>query len=409
MRILFTVWGGLRGERTPYEDVFIAGAELACRQHAETLAEYGHEVTFACLGPRDRDESIKGVRLIQRRHPLAGRELPWQTFWEEHFESVFDASVAWTADLVRRHDIEAIYTRVLWPTGLLGCRVQQATGVPCIATVDDKVFVEQLLDGPNLLPASVRGPWAAEMSEACEGLSRLILLARHLDSEVGRFTESPAPWSVIPSGLDLARFADVTPVDWRARLGLSAERVLLMCAARLDWPKRQDLLIAAVGNLVAAGLDAGLILVGAGSEEAKLKQAARHCGVESRVHFLGYQPNDAVPASLLGADVICTPTDWEAFPIQLLEALATEHPMVASDAPPYDDVLAGQDCIPLCANDAPSWTAALGETIVGLKDAQATVRRRVLVRQLLGGYTQAATSRAIESVLMEAAGTVARV
>ena len=409
MRLLFTVWGGLYGERTPYEDLFIAGAELACRQHAETLVEFGHHVTFACLGPRDRDERVKGVHLMQRRHPLASRQLPPDTFWQKHFESILDVSTEWTTELVRQQEIEAVYTRVLWPTGVLGYRVQQATGVPCVATVDDKVFVEQLLDGPNLLPASIRGRWASELSAACEGVGRLILLARHLEREVRRFTESPAAWNVIPSGLDLGRFAHVSATDWRWRLGIGKERTLLMCAARLDWPKRQDLRIEATANLVADGTDVSLILLGAGGEEPRLRKMAGDRGLESRVHFLGYQPNDVVPAALLGADVICTPTDWEAFPIQLLEALATGKPMAASKAPPYDDVLADQEVIPLCPNDAASWTRALREAIATCSDPHASTRRREFVRGLLKDYTQEATSRAIEQVLSDVAEVAARV
>ncbi|MGB9626883.1 MAG: glycosyltransferase family 4 protein, partial [Phycisphaerae bacterium] len=313
MRLLFTVWGGIHGERSPYEDLFIAGAELACRQHAESLAAFGHEVVFACFGPRKRDERVRGVRLVQRRHPLAGRAVDREAFWQRHFSAIFDASVEWTAELIRREGIDAIYTRVLWPTGAIGYRAQELTGVPCAATVDDKVFVEQLLDGPDLLPASVRPRWADEMRAACEGVGRLILLARHLEEEVRRFTPSPAPWEVIPSGVEPGRFENVEPMDWRARFGLPRRRLLLMCAARLDPPKRQDLLIEAVGNLAAEGADVGLILLGAGGRQDSLRRLAADRDVGDRVHFLGYQPNEVVPAALLGADVICAPTDWEAF------------------------------------------------------------------------------------------------
>jgi len=408
MRLLFTVWGGMHGERSPYEDLFVAGAELACRQHAESLAAFGHEVVFACFGPRERDEQVRGVRLLQRRHPLAGQAVGGEAFWRRHFEAIFDASVAWTAKVVRREGIDAIYTRVLWPTGVIGYRVQELTGVPCAATVDDRVFVEQLLDGPGRLPEAVRARWADAMTAACEGTGRLILLARHLEREVRRFTASPAPWEVIPSGVEPGRFANVEPVDWRARFGLPRSRLLLMCAARLDWPKRQDLLIEAVSNLVAEGEDVGLILLGAGSRQDSLRRLAMSRGVGERVHFLGYQPNDVVPAALLGADVICAPTEWEAFPIQMLEALATGKPMVASAAPPYDEVLAGQDCIPLCPNEAGAWTAALRWAIGEGRRAEVNARRRAFVRERLQDYTQEATSRAIEAALAEMAAVAAR-
>ena len=125
----------------------------------------------------------------------------------------------------------------------------------------------------------------------------------------------PADWTLIGSGLDLNRFANIEPVDWRKRLTTEPHRVLLICAARLDWPKRQDVLIEAVAQLIADGRKLNLILLGTGKEQEHLATLAAELGIVGHVHFLGYQPNEVVPASLLGADVICTPTDWEAFPI----------------------------------------------------------------------------------------------
>ncbi len=401
MRLLFTVWAGMGGERSPYEDLFIAGAELACRQHAESLASFGHHVTFACWGPRDREEIIDGVQLVQRRHPLAGQPPAPEAFWEERFKPIFDASVDWTSELVERRRIEAFYTRVLWPTGVLGYRVQERTGVGCAASVDDRVFVEQLLDGPDLLPPSVRSHWAGQMSQACERLGCLVLLARHLEPEIARFTAKPARLEVIPSGFEPRRFDGIEPTDWRRRFGWPGSCTVLICAARLDPPKRQDLLIEVVARLSRQGLDLRLVLLGAGSSEVDLRHLVARRGAADRVEFLGYQPNVVVPAALLGADVVCAPTDWEAFPIQLLEGLASGKPMIVSAAPPYDDVLADQDLILLCENDVDSWAAAVREGVRSRGDSTRAQHRRTLTTRLMRDYTQEATSRRIESVLAD--------
>ncbi len=404
MRLLFTVWGGMRGERSPYEDPFIAGAELACRQHAETIATYGHEIIFACLGPRDRDERIRGVRLVQRRHPLTDTEIDRDRFWLNEFEPLLEAQVDWTADLIERNRIEAIYTRVLWPTGALGYLLQEATGVPCVATVDDRVFVEQLLDGPHLLPEPARLEYAALMTRACEGVNRLVLPARHLETEIARFTRSPAPCHLVPSGLERARFARVTPRDWRGELGLASDDLLVICAARLDWPKRQDLLIQAVAKLAAQGTRLHLILIGTGGESQRLRHLAQMENITGRVHFVGYQPDTTIPAALLGGDIIAVPSDWEAFPIQLLEAMAADKPVLASDAPPFNDLLDAQDAIALCENTAESWTSGLGEILRRRTDPREAERRRAFVAPFLRVHSQEATSSRIEGVLLEAAG-----
>ncbi|MGB9624549.1 MAG: hypothetical protein ACPMAQ_06760, partial [Phycisphaerae bacterium] len=60
------------------------------------------------------------------------------------------------------------------------------------------------------------------------------------------------------------------------------------------------------------------------------------------------------------------------------------------------------------ANDAAAWTAALRWTIREGRGAEPDARRRALARELLKGYTQEATSRAIEAVLVEMAGMMMR-
>ena len=342
-------------------------------------------------------------RILQQARSAGARiEKPAQaTFWEEQFEPILDASVDWMSDLIERRRIEAFYTRVLWPTGVLGYRVQERTGVGCAASVDDRVFVEQLLDGPDLLPPSVRARWAEQMSRACERLGCLVLLARHLEPEIARLAAEPARVEIIPSGFEPRRFDGIEPTDWRSRFGWPGPCVVLICAARLDPPKRQDLLVEGVARLSRQGLDLRLVLLGAGSSEVDLRNLAARRGVADRVRFLGYQPNAAVPAALLGADVVCAPTDWEAFPIQLLEGLASGKPMIVSAAPPYDDVLADQDLIRLCENDIDSWTEAAREAVGGLSDPIRARRRRTLTARLLRDYTQEATSRRIESVLAD--------
>jgi glycosyltransferase involved in cell wall biosynthesis len=400
VNLLFTVWGGIRGERTPYEDLYIAGAELACRQHAETLASYGHRVVFTCWGPADRDTMIDSVRVVQRRHPLFGKQIGRSAFWTDAFEEILSESVAGAVELVRQEGINAIYTRVLWPTGLIGYRVQEQTRVDCAASVDDKVFVEQLLDGPDLLPEAVREYWVEQMTRAIEGLGRLVLLAPHLQQQIARFSDRPAPATVIPSGFDPQRFVDVEPVDWRKRFEWPAGRRVLLCAARLDPPKRQDLLIESVARLVDDGVDLGLVLIGAGCRRDEWEARCRRLGIADRTRFVGCQPNATIPAALAGADVIATPTDWEAFPIQLLEALASGKPMVVSDAPPYDAILAGQDVIPVCENNRNAWTRGLQRALSQLEEGEQT-GRRAYAERLLAEFTQESTSRRIEAVLAE--------
>jgi glycosyltransferase involved in cell wall biosynthesis len=86
--------------------------------------------------------------------------------------------------------------------------------------------------------------------------------------------------------------------------------------------KRLDVLLAAAPRILDAG--ATVVIVGDGPEAARLRAAA-----DPRVVFLPF----SAPAAryLRGLDVYVLPSDWEAFPIGLLEAQACGVPQVATD------------------------------------------------------------------------------
>jgi glycosyltransferase involved in cell wall biosynthesis len=86
--------------------------------------------------------------------------------------------------------------------------------------------------------------------------------------------------------------------------------------------KRIDLLLAAAPRIIDAG--AAVVVVGDGPEAEALRAAA-----DPRVTFLPFRGPSA--RYLRALDVYVLPSDWEAFPIGLLEAQACGVPQVATD------------------------------------------------------------------------------
>ena len=134
--------------------------------------------------------------------------------------------------------------------------------------------------------------------------------------------------SVVPCGVDLARFSPAGPVIRRGR------RPRLVAVGRLVPRKGFDTAIAALRGLPGAEL---LIAGGppasrldSDPEAARLRQIARRSGVADRVRMLGAVPRERLPALLRSADaVVCTPW-YEPFGIVPLEAMASGVPVVAS-------------------------------------------------------------------------------
>ena len=72
------------------------------------------------------------------------------------------------------------------------------------------------------------------------------------------------------------------------RLGLGEKDTVLGCVARLERVKGQDILLEAMARLVPQHPSLFLLLVGEGSERARLEALCKRLGLTHRVRFLGY-------------------------------------------------------------------------------------------------------------------------
>ncbi|HEX7309291.1 glycosyltransferase [Lentzea sp.] len=119
----------------------------------------------------------------------------------------------------------------------------------------------------------------------------------------------------------------------REALGTPPHVPVALCPARLEPQKRHDVLLDAWGLVPG---DAELWLAGDGSLRGELeKRAERLYGVR----FLGTRTD--VRDLLEAADVTVLTSDWEGMPIALLESLAADRPVIASDVDGVREVLAG--------------------------------------------------------------------
>jgi glycosyltransferase involved in cell wall biosynthesis len=94
--------------------------------------------------------------------------------------------------------------------------------------------------------------------------------------------------------------------------------------------KGQAVLLAAVARLVHGDVDVELTIVGDGPLRSRLEAAAREHGIADRVRFAGRVGQDDILAFYEAADVFVLSSFAEGIPVVLMEAMATELPIVAS-------------------------------------------------------------------------------
>lgn len=131
----------------------------------------------------------------------------------------------------------------------------------------------------------------------------------------------------IPNGVDSERFCPGPRQQAREHLGLRKDWVWFGYVGGLREEKQLDLLVDAFhrSNTEATGL----VLVGSGPEEQKLRQLVDRLGLEQRVVFAG--PQERVERWYQALDVFVLASMTEQMPLSLLEAMATGLAAVVTD------------------------------------------------------------------------------
>lgn len=149
--------------------------------------------------------------------------------------------------------------------------------------------------------------------------------------------------------LDLESVRPASPEareEFARRAGLRGGEPVVLCVARMDPIKGQDRLIAAMARVVRKMPDARLVLVGNGSFTSssarglghpkgsvwrrQLEGRMRELGLEGRVTFTGYLPNEVLDAAWERASVVVQPSTVEGFGLTAVEAWLHDKPVVVS-------------------------------------------------------------------------------
>jgi glycosyltransferase involved in cell wall biosynthesis len=112
--------------------------------------------------------------------------------------------------------------------------------------------------------------------------------------------------------------------------------------------KGQDLLIGALADCHAAGLDFQLTFAGDGQYRERLLNLAATLGIGDRVHVTGpLAGSAAVREQLAQSDLFILPSRAEGIPRALLEAMAAGLPAITSDAGAMADLISPRWVVPV--------------------------------------------------------------
>lgn len=149
--------------------------------------------------------------------------------------------------------------------------------------------------------------------------------------------------------IDTADWPDVSSQEiarFEEEVGLGPDDEVVLCVARMDPMKRQDLLIRALARVSRVRPRAKLLLVGNGSFSGaqkgglglskserwvqELRDLVRELRLEDRVIFAHWIPDEALAVAYARAQVVALASDIEGFGLTVLEAWRYGRPCVVS-------------------------------------------------------------------------------
>jgi glycosyltransferase involved in cell wall biosynthesis len=139
------------------------------------------------------------------------------------------------------------------------------------------------------------------------------------------FGMNPQKTVIFPWGVDIEHFVPKKPVTRRS------SPVTLFCSRTWESIYGVDILAKAFVKVATQNPDVNLILLGGGSQGARIRQILMNSGVMERVHFGGQVRQKDLPRWYHMADVYISPSHVDGSSVTLMEALASGLPCLVSD------------------------------------------------------------------------------
>jgi glycosyltransferase involved in cell wall biosynthesis len=147
------------------------------------------------------------------------------------------------------------------------------------------------------------------------------------------------PMTVIPTGVDVEKFASADGARFRARLRIPPEALVIGHVGRLAFEKNLDYLAEAVAQFLAGRPEARFLVVGDGPARATLEETFARHGCAERLILAGKRTGRVLREAYRAMDVFAFASKSETQGMVVAEAMAAGLPVVALDAPGVREVV----------------------------------------------------------------------
>jgi len=252
---------------------------------------------------------------------LEGRRVfdqSWSSKWIASKVAAYRSAIrTFRPDIVHVHTLEARYALTL---AVLG------DTVPIVATVHSSHYIE-------FADEARRGPNTRLVARNLDRAEHLIFVSDFLKHRYAAlFPAAPERLDVqvIANPVDVARYQRIDRRTARKTVGIGGDGRVLLFVGNLIARKDPASLVRAVSVLARRGVAVTALLVGAGPEEAALRELAATEGVSDAVRFDGRRNQAELSAYYSAADLFVFPSLMESFGLVAVEAMLCGAPVVGT-------------------------------------------------------------------------------
>jgi glycosyltransferase involved in cell wall biosynthesis len=142
-----------------------------------------------------------------------------------------------------------------------------------------------------------------------------------------------APIAVVPTGVNVERFAQGDGLRFRAAMGIPADAFVVGHVGRLAPEKNLGFLAQAVAGFLGTDGRAHFLVAGKGPSEVPLREIFSGAGLATRLHLVGTLQRQELADCYHAMDLFVFASKSETQGMVLTEAMAAGVPVVALDAP----------------------------------------------------------------------------
>jgi 1,2-diacylglycerol 3-alpha-glucosyltransferase len=211
-----------------------------------------------------------------------------------------------------------------------GTALARALRVPVIETYHT-YFEEYLHHYVPLMPRAVMRLVARRFTVAqCNVLDALVVPSRAMEQALLDYGVQ-CPMHIIPTGMEMDRFAGGDGQRFRAQLGIAPGQPVLVHVGRIAHEKNIDFLFRMFAIVVRAKPGAVFVVAGEGPALASCKAYVRSLGLAQQVRFVGYLSRERELLDCYRAgDLFVFSSKTETQGLVLLEAMALGVPVVST-------------------------------------------------------------------------------